>query len=142
MNLQSKDTKPSFLRHLAYKYASRFNSISIPIIGTPLRTHSHLPDSPILTDTKMANTSIEERLHARDKIAKAPPAYLPTAGSALAVDREAYKAIQAADRVLVEEFTLPIRSGKAWEAPAGSIVRISTPDGPQVGTSYYSHSHH
>lgn len=80
-----------------------------------------------------AGATIEERLKARDKIPKAPPAYLPTAGSPLAVDKEAYAAIQQAPRVLIEEFTLPIRSGRAWEAPAGSIVKISTPEGPQVG---------
>ncbi|KAF4119491.1 protein of unknown function (DUF1989) [Geosmithia morbida] len=62
------------------------------------------------------------------------PAYLPSAaGSPLTVDREAYDSIQAAPRVLVEEFTLPIRSGRAWKVPAGCIVNISTPEGPQVG---------
>ena len=35
--------------------------------------------------------------------------------------------------MLLSSFTLPIRSGRAWTAPAGSIVRISTPQGPQVG---------
>ncbi|KAK2592492.1 hypothetical protein QQS21_009802 [Conoideocrella luteorostrata] len=77
--------------------------------------------------------SIEERLRVRDKIPKAPPAYLATAGSPLTVNKEVYTALQQAPRVLIEEFTLPIRSGRAWEAPAGSIVRISTPEGPQVG---------
>jgi len=61
------------------------------------------------------------------------PAYLATAGSPLTVDAAAYSSIQQAPRVLVEEFTLPIRSGRAWTAPAGSIIRISTPQGPQVG---------
>ncbi|QPH19642.1 hypothetical protein C2857_004930 [Epichloe festucae Fl1] len=77
--------------------------------------------------------SIEERLKARDKIPKAPPAYLPAASSPLSVNKESYTNIQKAPRVLIQEFTLPIRSGRAWEAPAGSIVRISTPEGPQVG---------
>ncbi|POR34385.1 Uncharacterized protein TPAR_05400 [Tolypocladium paradoxum] len=76
--------------------------------------------------------TIEARLQARDKIPKPVPAYLPTAGSPLTVDKNAYAAIQSARRVLVDEFTLPIRSGRAWEAPAGSIVSISTPEGPQV----------
>ncbi|KOS22361.1 Uncharacterized protein ESCO_001832 [Escovopsis weberi] len=65
--------------------------------------------------------------------AKPPPAYMPKAGSPLSVDKELYDAIQRAPRVVREEFTLPIRSGRAWKAPAGSIVRISTPEGPQVG---------
>ncbi|CAG9938752.1 unnamed protein product, partial [Clonostachys rosea f. rosea IK726] len=34
-----------------------------------------------------------------------------------------------APRILINEFTLSIRSGMAWEAPAGSIVNISTPEG-------------
>lgn len=51
----------------------------------------------------------------------------------MSVDKDRYAAIQQAPRVLVEEFTVPIRSGRAWEAPAGSIIEISTPEGPQVG---------
>ncbi|KLU85755.1 meiotic chromosome segregation protein [Magnaporthiopsis poae ATCC 64411] len=74
-----------------------------------------------------------ERLAARKPIPPPVPAYLPQPGSALTVDKDVYDRIQSAPRVLVEEFTLPIRSGKAWKAPAGSIVRISTPEGPQVG---------
>ena len=80
-----------------------------------------------------AGTTIDERLKARDQIPKPKPAYLPTAGSSLSVDKDTYTAIQKAPRILIEEFTLPIRSGRAWEAPAGSIIRISTPHGPQVG---------
>ncbi|EHA48148.1 meiotic chromosome segregation protein [Pyricularia oryzae 70-15] len=74
-----------------------------------------------------------ERLAARKPIPKPVPAYLPHPGSALAVDKQLYQTIQEAPRVLLEEFTLPIRSGRAWKASAGSIVRISTPEGPQVG---------
>lgn len=76
-----------------------------------------------------------ERLAARKPIPKPVPAYLPHPGSALAVDKQLYQTIQEAPRVLLEEFTLPIRSGRAWKASAGSIVRISTPEGPQVGES-------
>ncbi|KAF0327513.1 hypothetical protein GQ607_005374 [Colletotrichum asianum] len=74
-----------------------------------------------------------QRLKDRKPIPKPAPAYLATAGSPLTVDKVLYESAQKAPRVLVEEFTLPIRSGKAWKAPAGSIVRISTPEGPQVG---------
>lgn len=74
-----------------------------------------------------------DRLRNRKPIPKPVPAYLPTAGSPLTVDANLYSSIQQAPRVLVDEFTLPIRSGRAWRAPAGSIVRISTPEGPQVG---------
>ncbi|KAL6864474.1 hypothetical protein J3F83DRAFT_741927 [Trichoderma novae-zelandiae] len=80
-----------------------------------------------------ASLSPEDRLKARKPVPKPVPAYLPTAGSPLSVDKDLYETIQKAPRVLVEEFTLPIRSGRAWEAPAGSIISISTPEGPQVG---------
>lgn len=93
-----------------------------------------------------SSLSAEERLKARKPVPKPVPAYLPTAGSPLSVDKNLYEAIQQAPRVLVEEFTVPIRSGRAWEAPAGSIVSISTPEGPQVGMyhnlSFISTSHH
>ncbi|KAI1848354.1 hypothetical protein JX265_008866 [Neoarthrinium moseri] len=74
-----------------------------------------------------------QRLRARKPVPKMPPAYLPKAGSPLTVDKSLYEKVQQAPRGLIEEFTLPIRSGKAWKAPAGSIVRISTPEGGQVG---------
>jgi len=85
----------------------------------------------------MATSSLPQtdcaRLAARKAIPAPTPAYLATAGSPLTVDRIVYDAIQQAPRRLIEEFMLPIRSGQAWEVPAGSIVRISTPEGPQVG---------
>ncbi|RBR12889.1 uncharacterized protein FIESC28_08380 [Fusarium coffeatum] len=74
-----------------------------------------------------------ERLKNRKPIKKPTPAYLPAPGSVLTVDKNLYSSIRDAERELIEEFTLPIRSGKAWKAPAGSIVKISTPEGPQVG---------
>ena len=74
-----------------------------------------------------------ERLKNRKPIKKPTPAYLPGPGSVLTVDKGLYSNIRNAERELIEEFTLPIRSGKAWKAPAGSIVKISTPEGPQVG---------
>lgn len=74
-----------------------------------------------------------QRLAARGPVPPPVPAYLPVAGSPLAVDKDVYGAIQQAPRRLVEEFTLPIRSGRAWKVPAGCIAVISTPEGPQVG---------
>ncbi|TDZ14874.1 Uncharacterized protein Cob_v012186 [Colletotrichum orbiculare MAFF 240422] len=81
----------------------------------------------------VADVDPAQRLKDRKPIPKPVPAYLATAGSPLTVDTALYEAAQKAPRVLVEEFTLPIRSGRAWTATAGSIVRISTPEGPQVG---------
>ena len=79
-----------------------------------------------------------ERLRSRKPVPKPVPAYLPAAGSPLTVPRDLYEAVQKAPRILVEDFVLPIRSGRAWRAPAGSIVRISTPEGPQVGKPRFS----
>lgn len=79
------------------------------------------------------NLSATDRLRSRQPIPTPVPAYLPTAKSPLTVDTAFYSSAQQAPRVLLEEFTLPIRSGRAWKAPAGSIVRISTPEGSQVG---------
>lgn len=81
----------------------------------------------------MSATPSDDRVRARKPIKSPTPAYLPTAGSPLTVDRVMYDAIQRAPRELVDSFTLPIRSGRAWKVPVASIVRISTPEGPQVG---------
>nr|WP_042181108.1 DUF1989 domain-containing protein [Kibdelosporangium sp. MJ126-NF4]CTQ96561.1 Aminomethyltransferase (EC 2.1.2.10) [Kibdelosporangium sp. MJ126-NF4] len=64
-----------------------------------------------------------------------PPAgYQAKPGSVLDVDRGFYDRLAAGDRDLVDEFVIPIRSGRAWEVPAGSVCRlITTPAGPQVG---------
>lgn len=61
------------------------------------------------------------------------PAYQATPGSILNVNRDFYSTLAKADRTPIEAFTLPIRSGRAWTVPAGHIVRLSTPEGPQVG---------
>jgi uncharacterized protein YcgI (DUF1989 family) len=62
-----------------------------------------------------------------------PPAYQATT-PALTVDKAFYKRIaEAAGRRLVEQFTIPIRSGRAWTVPAGHVFRIVTVEGPQVG---------
>lgn len=55
-------------------------------------------------------------------------------GGALSVDQDFYYRVASSPgRELVEEFILPIRSGRAWEVPAGHVCRITTPEGPQVG---------
>lgn len=63
-----------------------------------------------------------------------PAAYQTDEGT-LSVDRPFYRRIaeNVESRELVEKFTIPIRSGQAWEVPAGSVCRILTPEGPQVG---------
>ena len=60
-------------------------------------------------------------------------AYQATAGGPLDVDRALYSAIaDDADRILVDSFVVPIRSGRAWRIPAGHVCRIVTIEGPQV----------
>src|SRR5699024_10216332 len=63
-----------------------------------------------------------------------PAAYQASKGSVLDVDRDFYNQIatQTENRTLVESFTVPIRSGRAWEVPAGHVFRIVTLEGPQV----------
>jgi uncharacterized protein len=63
-----------------------------------------------------------------------PAAYQASGpGGPLAVDRDFYARIAAADREVVERFEIPIRSGRAWEVSAGHVCRIAVVDGPQVG---------
>ena len=49
-------------------------------------------------------------------------------GPALEVDRDFYGRIgtETRRRTLVQELTVPIRSGMAWEVPAGHVCRIAT----------------
>lgn len=63
-----------------------------------------------------------------------PAAYQATKGSALDVDQPFYKRIadDLDSRELVHSETVPIRSGRAWEVPAGHVFRIVTLEGPQV----------
>jgi uncharacterized protein len=62
------------------------------------------------------------------------PAYLPSAGGPLSVDRDLYGRLgeDTAGRELVEELVVPIRSGRAWTVPAGHLCRIVVIEGPQV----------
>lgn len=63
-----------------------------------------------------------------------PAAYQASAGSPLSVDRAFYERIATSPgRTLVDGFTIPIRTGRAWEVPAGHVFRLQTVDGPQVG---------
>ena len=52
----------------------------------------------------------------------------------LTLGRELYDRIgsMTQGRELVDSFTIPIRSGRAWEVPAGHVCRIVTIEGPQV----------
>ncbi|KAK7613496.1 hypothetical protein BKA81DRAFT_418591 [Phyllosticta paracitricarpa] len=68
-----------------------------------------------------------------------PPAYLPTSSTSplhpptALYTRIASTATQPHTRIPLHTHTIPPRSGHAWHVPAGSIFRLSTPAGPQVG---------
>lgn len=62
-------------------------------------------------------------------------AYQAGEGGPLDVDTEFYNSVAVAENrhELVESFRIPVRSGQAWEVPAGHLCRIVAVDGPQVG---------
>ncbi|HWP49192.1 MAG TPA: DUF1989 domain-containing protein [Candidatus Limnocylindrales bacterium] len=62
------------------------------------------------------------------------PLYEPKSGSPLQVDQTFYGRLgsEVERRTLVNKFTVPIRSGKAWPMEAGQICRIVAIEGPQV----------
>ena len=60
--------------------------------------------------------------------------YQPRPGSPIDVDREFYGRLGSltASRSLVEQFVVPVRSGRAWPVLAGQICRIVAVEGAQV----------
>lgn len=62
-----------------------------------------------------------------------PPAAYQSGEGALDVDRDFYARLAQGEREQVDSFVLPIRSGRAWEVPAGHLCRIVAVEGPQVG---------
>jgi len=71
--------------------------------------------------------------------------YLPDEGEgqALQIDRPFYRRLarQTERRTLVEQFVIPIRSGRAWPVPAGHLCRIVAVEGPQVADFNAWHLH-
>jgi uncharacterized protein len=65
---------------------------------------------------------------------KPQPGYVAGAGSPLAADPGLYGPIgrETDARRRVRSEVIPVRSGRAWRAPAGSVVRFSIIEGPQV----------
>lgn len=61
------------------------------------------------------------------------PAYKAREGSILHADRGLYDSLAAAKHAQILTLTVAPRSGRAWTVPKGHLVRISTPEGPQVG---------
>ncbi len=67
-------------------------------------------------------------------MASQPWTYLPAEPTTLTVDHDFYDRLAMPERrTLVDEFTIPIRSGRAWPVRAGQLCRIVAVAGPQVG---------
>lgn len=60
------------------------------------------------------------------------PAYFPQKGSKIYADQDLYTKIANAPKTLVESHLCKPRSGYAVKVPAKSLVRLTTPEGPQV----------
>jgi len=60
--------------------------------------------------------------------------YEPKPGSPIAVDRSLYDRLagETGSRTLVDQFVVPMRSGRAWPVRAGHLFRIIAVEGPQV----------
>jgi uncharacterized protein YcgI (DUF1989 family) len=68
--------------------------------------------------------------------------YLPADETRLKIDRPFYDRLAAEQgRTLIERFTIPIRSGKAWEVRAGHLCRVIAIEGPQVADFNAWHLH-
>ena len=61
-------------------------------------------------------------------------AYEPRTGTPIDVDRGFYEQLaqETDSRELLEQYTVPPRSGKAWQVEAGQLCRIVVVEGPQV----------
>ncbi|MGI8312595.1 DUF1989 domain-containing protein [Saccharopolyspora hattusasensis] len=73
-----------------------------------------------------------------------PATYQPGANTTFAADRDLYGRIGNASpdqRIQVESFIIPPRSGRAWEVPADAVCRIVAVDGPRVGDLNVWHRH-
>lgn len=69
-----------------------------------------------------------------DVIQGPSPSYVGGPGSALAPDPRVHDLVvgSADGWTPVEDFVIPVRSGRAWEVPAGHVCRFSIIEGPQV----------
>ena len=102
--------------------------------STTVRSDTHtLAFAPAVSDSVLGRIHQTSMASSAGSHPPPQPAYQATPGSILNVDQSFYDSVARAPRKLVDSFTLPIRSGRAWQAPAGSIVRLCTPEGPQVG---------
>ena len=66
--------------------------------------------------------------------ARPAPSYIAGEGSPLTPDAGLLERLERGRdrREVVESFVIPVRSGRAWEVPAGHVCRLSIVEGPQV----------
>lgn len=69
--------------------------------------------------------------------------YLPDDESRLPIEHDLYRRLaeETERRELVDEFVVPMRSGRAWPVRAGQICRITCVEGPQVADFNAWHLH-
>lgn len=65
-------------------------------------------------------------------LSKPIPAYYPHPGSPLYADKDFYSKIATSERTLSKKLICKPRTGLSFTVPAGSIFRLTTPEGPQV----------
>lgn len=72
-----------------------------------------------------------------------PLAYQVSKGSSSQVDTVFYEHIGDRKdlRTLIEQFEVPIRTGRAWIFHGGHAFRVTTPVAPQVGDSNVWNAH-
>ena len=70
----------------------------------------------------------------KDEVANPRVIYQAKPGSPIDVDRKLYDRLahQIDQRTLVDQFIVPVRSGRAWAVSAGQLCRIVVVEGPQV----------
>jgi uncharacterized protein YcgI (DUF1989 family) len=49
------------------------------------------------------------------------------------IDENLYSRIVNSTKNTIYTYTIPPRSGHAWKVPKGCVLRLTTPEGPQVG---------
>lgn len=66
--------------------------------------------------------------------ARPSPSYVAGEGSPLTPDAGLLERLERARdrREVVESFVIPVRSGRAWQVPAGHVCRLEIVEGPQV----------
>lgn len=154
MDIYRDQPMPAFSNGWLQGFKTRYQ---MPVRGKKRKVQSaHTPRHPTPThESSIAFVEDQSFVQSSEQIERTPeaeiprprqppmpyhprPAYLADKGSPLYADRKLYTRIAAtvktsSSRVLTHTHLVPPRSGYAWSVPAGHIVRIKTPLGPQVG---------